>query len=43
LLDGGVLKVPGFVGFAGAFTKSLDQGAQISVDFEQVCLGRLAG
>ncbi len=43
LLDGGVLKVPGFVGFAGAFTEPLDQGAQISVDFEQVCLGRLAG
>jgi hypothetical protein len=43
LPDGGVLKVPGFVGFAGAFTEPLDQGAQISVDFEQVCLGRLAG
>ena len=43
LPDRGVLKVPVFVGFAGAFTEPLDQGAQISVDFEQVCLGRLAG
>ena len=43
LLDGGVLKVPGFIGFAGAFAEPLDQGAQISVDFEKVGLGRLAG
>ena len=43
LLDGGVLKMPGFIRFVSSFAESLDQGTQISVDFEKVGLGRLTG